>query len=68
MIASRLMKAPILVTLLLMALLIMGCSGDIYPNSSHQGRLLDNHGNPVPDATYPVQYKLMKPDFTYLPT
>ncbi len=58
MIASRLMKPTLFVTLLLMALLIAGCGTNIYPTSTHQGRLLDNHGNPVPDGTYPAEYNL----------
>ena len=42
----------------LMVILFAGCVGENIPLFSHQGRLLDNAGNPVADGSYTVQYRL----------
>lgn len=41
------------------ALLLGACAvAELSPQFSHQGRLLDSEGNPVPDGDYSVQYVL----------
>ncbi len=41
------------------ALLLGACAvAELSPEFSHQGRLLDSEGNPVPDGDYSVQYVL----------
>ncbi|MFW6097626.1 MAG: hypothetical protein ACOC9Z_06100 [Chloroflexota bacterium] len=41
------------------ALLLGACAvAELSPEFSHQGRLLDSEGNPVPDGDYDVQYVL----------
>ena len=34
------------------------CAPKLLPTFSHQGRLLDSGGNPVPDGNYAVQYRI----------
>lgn len=47
------------VILPVVALLLGACAvGELSPQFSHQGRLLDSEGNPVPDGDYSVQYVL----------
>lgn len=49
----------VLIALLpLMAIIFAGCAGENIPLFSHQGRLLDNSGNPVADGSYNMQYRL----------
>jgi hypothetical protein len=43
----------------LFAIFIGACGvAELSPQFSHQGRLLDSEGNPVPDGEYDVQYRL----------
>lgn len=47
----------LLLTLLpVLALILSACSAKLLPQMSHQGRLTDDSGNPVPDGNYEVQY------------
>lgn len=48
----------LLVLLLPAALILAACDAKLTPQLSHQGRLLDDDGNPVPDGDYEVMYKL----------
>ncbi len=47
----------VLLVFLPSALLFAGCVG-LTPQFSHQGRLLDSSGAPVPDGNYSVEYKI----------
>lgn len=39
-------------------LFLAACAPKLIPTFSHQGRLLDENGNPVPDGNYTVEYKI----------
>ena len=39
-------------------LLLGACAPKLLPTFSHQGRLLDDSGNPVPDGNYAVEYRI----------
>lgn len=42
-------------------LLLVGCGvAPLTPSFSHQGRLLDDSGNPVPDGNYEVRYNIFQ--------
>lgn len=57
MFANRRITPVLLVFLPLLTFLFAGCVG-LTPQFSHQGRLLDSSGNPVPDGNYDVDYKI----------
>ena len=46
------------VALALVILILGACAPKLVPTFSHQGRLLDENGNPVPDGNYDVDYNL----------
>ena len=51
-------KGIVLLLLLLLTIIFVSCGSIIYPTFSHQSKLLDSSGNPVPDGSYDVVYKL----------
>jgi hypothetical protein len=53
----------LLLTLLpVLALVLAACDAKLLPQMSHQGRLTDTSGNPVPDGDYEVQYVIYNDD------
>jgi hypothetical protein len=58
MLSNRRIIAALSLLLPLLAILTASCiAGNLTPRFSHQGRLLDSSGNPVPDGDYAVQYR-----------
>lgn len=48
-----------LILLLAAVVIMVGCTaGELPPRFSHQGRLLDDTGRPVPDGSYSMRYNL----------
>ena len=57
--ASKRFRGILVVVLsVLLALVMLGCTGILYPTFNHQGVLLDSSGNPVPDGNYTVMYRI----------
>ncbi|NCF65206.1 MAG: hypothetical protein GWP61_04480 [Chloroflexi bacterium] len=59
MIFKKIPKRMQVVLLVFVAVAVGGCSM-LEPQFSHQGRLLDENGTPVPDADYEVEYRLFQ--------
>lgn len=55
---SRRIHLLLLLLLPVAALLLAACDAKLSPQLSHQGRLLGDDGNPVPDGDYEVMYEL----------
>lgn len=51
-------KAICFLLLPMLAFTLIGCAEYVYPSFSHQGRLLDNNGDPVTDGNYAIIYRL----------
>ncbi len=54
----RSIQWSLLTTVFLVVLFQAACM--LTPTFSHQGRLLDASGNPVPDGTYPIKYEIFQ--------
>lgn len=46
----------------LVILIVSACAPRLIPTFSHQGRLLDENGNPVADGNYDVEYRIFQTD------